>query len=179
MALKYLNLDARTRAFMLEEIEMDIAAGTLYLSPWLTEVGKRDWPQMMRDATTQGSDATLAGEIVRNGRLSKTAQRRKPKGAPGFVTYTVPPTAPDTMAEGEFNRFYVRALCRRAIEDKIPGLIVYRAKSVAVPRPGSEEKIGTQIDPSAVLADLRESPGVEPALGLPPGPNSGLSAKLP
>ena len=133
----------------------------------------------MRDAAASGSDATLASEITKNGRLAKTAQRKKAKGAPGMVTYDVPYTAPDTMAEGEFNRFYVRALCRRAIDDKIPALIVYRAKQVAVPRPGSEEKIGTAIDPVAVLADLRESPGVEPALGLPPGPNSGLSAKLP
>ncbi len=47
------------------------------------------------------------------------------------------------------------------------------------PRPGSEEKIGTLIDAKAILHDLRTTPGLEPALGLPPGPNSGLSAKLP
>ena len=82
------------------------------------------------------------------------------------------------MAEGEFNRFYVRGLCRRAIEDDIHGLIVYRAKAVAVPRPGSEEKIGTSVDPTAILADLRVAIGVEPALGMPPGPNSGLTVKL-
>ena len=124
---------------------------------------------MLRDAATSGSDATLASKIPRHGRLEITALRKKPKGT-GMTSYTIPPTAPDTMAEGEFNSFYVRGLCRRAIEDEITGLIVYRAKAVANPRPGSEEKIGTVVDPVAVLADLRERRGVEPALGIPPAP---------
>src|SRR6266851_5569734 len=34
-------------------------------------------------------------------------------------------------------------------------------------------------DPKALLTDLRSNPGVDTALGLPPGPNSGLSARLP
>jgi hypothetical protein len=178
MPLNYLNLDLRTRQFLLEEIEFDVQADTLYRSPWLTARGKEDWPQLLRDAAQSGSDASLAAEILRNGRLEKTALRRKPKGD-GMTSYTIPPTAPDTMAEGEFNNFYVRALCRSAIDDGIAGLIVYRAKAVANPRPGSEEKIGTSVDPVALLADLRAHRGVEPALGIPPGPNSGLSVKLP
>jgi hypothetical protein len=140
MALNYLNLDDRTRQFMLEEIDMDVANGALYLSPWLTVRGRHDWPQMLRDAAATGTDASLAAQIPLHGRLAQTAQRRKPTG--GMTTYNVPYTAPKTMAEGEFNRFYVRALCRRAIEDGINGLIVYRAKAVVTPRPGSQQKLG-------------------------------------
>lgn len=176
MPLAYLNLDDRTRHFMVEEIDLDVSNGTVYLSPWLTEQGMADWPAILRESAQTGSDASLASQILRGGRLRATAERRKPTG--GMTTYKVPVTAPDTMAEGEFNRFYVRGLCRRAIEEKV-ALIVYRAKAVTNPRPGSEEKIGTQIDPNALLTDLRSSPGVEPALGLPPGPNSGLSLRLP
>jgi hypothetical protein len=175
MPLNYQNLDARTRALMVEEIDMDVAAGTLYLSPWLTEQGKLDWAQMLRDAATRGSDATLATQIP--GRIVRTAMRRKPNSAE-MTPYTVPSTAPDTMAEGEFNRFYVRAICRRAISDGV-ALSVYRAKAVANPRPDSQAKIGTSPDAAALLNDLRTTPGVEPALGLPPGPNSGLTLKLP
>ena len=177
MPLKYPNLDDRTRAYMDEEIAMAVADSSIYLSPWLTDVGKADWPVMLKQAAANGSDVTLAAEITRNGRLHRTAQRKKPTG--GFTTYTVPVTAPDTMAEGEFNRFYVRALCRRAIDDGITGLVVYRAKAVETPRRGSEERIGSAVEPRALLHDLRTSPGVEPSLGLPPGPNSGLSVKLP
>lgn len=177
MGLHYENLDETTRHFMVEEIERDAQSGNLYLSPWLTTLGMRDWPTLLREAAASGSDVTLAAALRAGNYIEQTAQRRKPKG--GYTTYTVPHTAADTMAEGEFNRFYVRGLCRRAIDAGISSLIIYRAKAVMNPRPGSEEKIGTTVDPNLILKDLRESPGVEPALGLPPGPNSGLSAKLP
>lgn len=94
-------------------------------------------------------------------------------------TAKVPVTAPDTLAEGEFNRFYVRGLCLRAIEKGIPEMEVYRGKPVRQPRPESKAMIGKRISAQILLEDLRQSPGVEPALGLPPGPNSGLTVRLP
>jgi hypothetical protein len=39
--------------------------------------------------------------------------------------------------------------------------------------------VGKKISAIALLGDLRKSQGVEPALGLPPGPNSGLTICLP
>ena len=91
----------------------------------------------------------------------------------------VPVNAADTLAEGEFNRFYLRGLCRRALENGEKELVIYRAKPVSQPRRESERKLGTTVDAEALLRDLREHLGVDSALGLPPGPNSGLSAKLP
>lgn len=101
-----------------------------------------------------------------------------PKGD-GMYTARVPVNAPEVMSEGEFNRFYCRGLCQRAIKNGIKGLIVYRAKAVAQPRPESEAKIGMVIDPSVLLNDLRTATGLEPALGIPPGPGSGLCVRLP
>jgi len=46
------------------------------------------------------------------------------------------------------------------------------------PRPQSEALIGSTVDSQKLLLDLRQSIGVEPALGVPPGPNSGLSIKI-
>lgn len=96
-----------------------------------------------------------------------------------MVEYRIPDTAPATMAEGEFNIFYCRGLCARAVADGAARLIVYRAKEVMTPRPDSQAKIGAAVNPSSVLADLRQTHGIEPSLGLPPGPNTGLSLKLP
>jgi hypothetical protein len=126
---------------------------------------------------TKGNDETLAEHLNADGRLNELEERRKPTG--GVTMVKVPVTAAATLAEGEFNRFYIRALCRRAIEQGIPRLIVYRAKDVTSPRRESEQKIGTEVDPQQLLADLRAHPGVDTALGLPPGPNSGLSVRLP
>ena len=103
--------------------------------------------------------------------------RRTPSG--GTTNAKVPVTAPDTLAEGEFNRFYCRGVCARAIEEGKPSVHVYRAKQVENPRAESQEKVGAMIDANQLLNDLRTSQGVEPALGIPPGPNSGLSVQLP
>jgi len=84
------------------------------------------------------------------------------------------------LAESEFNRYYIRALARRAIEDGIPELVIYRAKPVSNPRPESEARIETSLLPEDLLEDLRSHPGDEPpVLGVPSGPNSGLSVRLP
>jgi hypothetical protein len=86
--------------------------------------------------------------------------------------------ANETLAEGEFNRFYLRGLCRVAIDGRTPSIAVYRAKPVAEPRPESQALIGTTFDANTLLADLRAHTGVDTALDLPPGPNSGLSGRL-
>jgi len=174
MSLSLVNLDARTRKLMLEEIDSDIANDALYLSPRLTDAGQRDYPSLLKTAAESHDDRWLAAELRRNSRIAQTEQRRKPKG--GFTEARVPVTAADTLAEGEFNRFYIRALCKRAGNAR---LIIYRAKQVDNPRPESIAKEGASMNAPSLLADLRSHIGVDTALGLPPGPNSGLSAKLP
>lgn len=177
MGLAYENLDDQTRKLMIEEIEMAVRDGSIYLSSYLSERGLSDWVGLLKAAAATGTDDTLAAELRKFDRINETAERRKPKG--GFTTVRVPHTAAETMAEGEFNRFYCRGLCRIAIANGVGGLVVYRAKQVMQPRPDSEAKIGTTVDPQAILNDLRTSQGVEPSLGLPPGPNSGLTLRLP
>ena len=177
MALKYLNLDEHTRAFMVEEIDADITNNSTYISPRLTPDGRDSWPDLIRTAALRYDDSWLANQLRGTGRLADTEQRRKKSG--GYTTAQVPHTAPDTLAEGEFNRYYARGLCRRAIDERLDNVVVYRAKEVTVPRRESEAKIGAEYDPATILADLRGAIGVEPALGIPPGPNSGLTLKLP
>ena len=62
------------------------------------------------------------------------------------------------MAEGEYNRFYIRALCVRAIEDSAK-LEIYRARSSNRPDPASENLIGGSPDAQALLEDLRSHQG--------------------
>jgi hypothetical protein len=177
MTFYFENLDEQTRHFMVDELDEDIAGSKLYISSRLSERGRREYPELLRTAIRSGNDATLASELRIEGRLNQTEQRRTPSG--GITTARVPITAPETLAEGEFNRFYARGLCRRALAEGIKKVVIYRAKQVANPRSESQAKIGTTLDPGALLEDLRTHVGVDPALGLPPGPNSGLSVKLP
>lgn len=86
--------------------------------------------------------------------------------------------AHEMLAEGEFNRFYMRSVCRAALSNGQDTVEVYRAKEVRDPRPGSAAKVGTRVSATELLRDLRKNVGIDTFLGLPSGPNSGLSVKL-
>ena len=172
MALNYEHLDARTRQSMQKEVDLDISRGALYISSRLNPQGVEKYPSLLKEAIQSHEDAWLADEL-RHINCMNTTEKRKSS------TVRVPITAPETLAEGEFNRFYIRGLCVRAMEDGIAEVVVCRGKQVSQPRPESEAMIGKRKSAKMLLEDLRKSQGVEPALGLPPGPNSGLTVRLP
>lgn len=177
MTFRFENLDGKTRQFMADEVQMDLKSGNFYESPRLKPTAKADYERLIKQAVDAHDAAWLASQILSHQLLNSHEERRKPSG--GVTMAKVPSNAHETLAEGEFNRYYARGLCRNALAEKIPGVIVYRAKQVTNPRAESEAMLGKKVDPQSLLDDLRASQGVEPALGLPPGPNSGLSIKLP
>ncbi len=174
MKFDFKNLDEQTRNLMLYEVNRDIANNQLYLSKRFNTTGEKFYPQLLIKAFTSGDEQTLAADL-RGDNYFKTHEERKTKT--GVTQAKVPETAHLTLAESEFNRFYIRALCLRAIETKLH-LTVYRARQSDNPRQESEIMIGSKVDPTKLLNDLRSSIGVDTALGLPAGPNSGLTVKL-
>ncbi|MGY2463090.1 hypothetical protein [Vreelandella sulfidaeris] len=177
MALNYRNLDESTRSQMVEEIDRDIEGGTLYISPRLNDEGVQQWPSILKEAARFHDDAWLADNLLELRILRSHEERKKPKG--GTTIAKIPVTANETLAEGEFNRFYARGVCQRAIKEKKGAVLVYRARHSNNPRSESVVMEGKFFDPNVLLNDIRSSPGVETALGMPPGPNSGLSIALP
>jgi hypothetical protein len=162
---------------MLAEIAADQASGALFMSPRLSAAGLSEYPGLLCEAVESHNDGWLTNTLNSGGRLNATEQRRTKNGV---TMVKVPYTAAETLAEGEFNRFYCRGLCRAVLEsDPVAELEVYRAKAVANPRPESERLIGKKVKAAALLADLRTSIGVDTALGIPAGPNSGLSVRIP
>ena len=147
------------------------------MSQRLSSRGQQEYSELLKEAVTNHDDSWLADQLRMNGRMNFEEQKRKPSG--GYTVAKVPITAPDTLAEGKFNRFYIRGVCLRAIEDGIPELEIYRAKEVSSPRRESEAKIGTRKSAQSLLQDIRTHPGADTALNLPPGPNSGLSVRVP
>src|SRR4051812_11592399 len=105
MALALEDLDDRTRRFMVEELDRDLAAGSLYISTRLADEAAAEYPDLLRSAMQSGDDETLASELRRHGRLLEREPRKTPSG--GWTTAKVPTTAAETLAEGEFNRFYL------------------------------------------------------------------------
>jgi hypothetical protein len=176
MAIQYENLDEVTRGLMIEEIDRDLGPpDSLYRGSYLSERGKQDWPALLREAASNYNDDWLAAQLRFQNRLLHQTPRKKPKG--GFTMVDVPVTAHITLSEGEFNRFYIRAVCRRALSPGAYKVMVYRGRHSDEPRPESETMIGTFKDAQKLLNDLRESYKVDEVFGLPK-PNSGLSIKL-
>lgn len=174
MALQFENLDSVTRKYMLQELDMDISNENLYLSKRLTSSGQQRYPALIREAI-EGHDDVWFAERLQLYMSNRTSRRTRGEGT---TMARVPSDAHETLAEGEFNRYYMRGLCARAIAEGIESVEVYRAKPVSQPRPASQAKIGQRISPQALLDDLRTSVGAETALGLPPGPNSGLTIRI-
>ena len=170
------ELDAQTRSLMLQEMEGDLSLARLNDSKWFNSKGTAAYPNLLREAMLEGTERDLARALSTGNYFVERYEKRTPKG--GMTTAAVPVTAPSTFAEGEFNRFYIRALCQRALDSGQIFVWVYMAKEVNNPRPESAAKIGQQVNAAQLLADLRANPGVDTALGLPPGPNSGLSVHL-
>jgi hypothetical protein len=120
----------------------------------------------------------LAG-VATEGRTLSQANRVTENEGGRVTAVTVAVTAAETLADGEFNVFYVRGVCRRAIHQGIRAVEVYRGRAVMDPRPESQAKVGLLVLAEDLLNDLRVSKGVDSALKIPAGPNSGLTVRLP
>lgn len=173
MSLYLVDLSPEVRRYMVEEMQMDLAAGKLYISARLNDFGVKSYPSHLETALRTGTDGSFAASLI--GCFHERVERRTPSG--GTTTARVPANAHETLAEGEMNRFFIRGLCRLAIDEGLQ-LEVYRAKDAANPRPESTAKVGATVDPKALLSDLRDNIGVDTVLGLPAGPNSGLSIRI-
>ncbi|MEI7252431.1 hypothetical protein [Pectobacterium versatile] len=176
MSLNYIDLDDSTKKFMLKEIEFDKENNSFYLSNFLTVQGKTVWPSLLEEAS-QHDDAWLEQEILNRRLLATHYPRRKPNSTE-MTQAKVPHNAAQTLAEGEFNRLYARGLSSRAKAEGIEFVEAYRARHSENPRPESQAIIGKKFRPEEILEDLRNNPGVDTALGVPPGPNSGITIKL-
>ncbi len=169
------NLDDTTRAAMLEAIEEAEHSGNIYYSARFNEAGNRQWLSLLKQAAREHNEHWLAYQLEANGLMKGFEGAHKPTG--GYTIKHVPHTAAETMAEGQFNRFYILGLCKRARAEGISHLIVYRAKQRSEPRQESQSLIGTSLSIDEIEAQLKEtkasfnSPLVKP--------NSGISVKLP
>lgn len=159
---------------MLEEVKRDVNNDRLYMSARLNDNGKKIYKKLLEKAITNGDERTLAKDLLDSDCFNKFEQR-KIKGV--NTQAKVPYNANEVLAAGEFNRFYIRALCLISLENH-ETLEIYRAKKVSHARSVSESMIGKEIDATKTLEDLRKNIGIDASLNLPPGPNSGLSVRF-
>ena len=169
----FLQLDTRTRELMTEEINLAAQTNNLYYSSRFNDAGKAAWPGFLNTAAAQYNEHWLAYQLEIAGAMKDFESKEKPKG--GYTIAHVPHTAAETFADGQFNRIYVSAICRRAIEEGKNEVVVYRAKTRGDSRPESNALEGNKKDASSLLKMVQDTKSSFNCDVLKP--NSGLSVK--
>jgi hypothetical protein len=171
---QFANLDNVTRKFMVEAIEEANATENIYFSTRFTPAGQQNWVRLLTEAALNFDEHWLAFQIESLGLMNNLEVAMLPKG--GYTTKHVPQNASQTLAEGQFNRFYILGLCKRARAEGKTTLEIYRAKYSADPRPESIMLIGTTILVTELERQLKTV--ANSFLSNLVKPNSGLSVKL-
>lgn len=168
---KFDKLDARTRNLMSTEINAARDTGALYFSQRFNEIGHEGWPGWLLIASQEYDEHWLAYQLENMGAMKHFESRAKPKG--GYTMAHVPDTAAETLADGQFNRYYIAAVCQRAAEDGVVTVTIHRAKDRWEPRAESIALEGTQCEAKSLLLEVRSRElSLKCALLKP---NSGLS----
>lgn len=159
---------------MISEIHADIEKRIIYISDRLNVIGKSKYLDILLQAAKHGTVESFIDKLNLS-YFNSHYSRKLPSG--GMTSVKMPSNANVSLCEGKFNRYYIRGLCIKAIANG-RRIVVYRARHSNNPRTESEKIIGKEFDPQQILNDLRNNIGVDTAFGLPPGPNSGVSAKM-
>jgi hypothetical protein len=95
---------------MASEIERDLGSPSgVYMSTRFTAAARVEWPQLLLAAAHDGSDTSLAGELVeRQSLVSKESAHTK---TGRVIEKNVADNAETILAEGQFNLYYIRAVC--------------------------------------------------------------------
>ncbi len=175
MARHYAHLNSKTRGLMLRELALDIPTTGLYLSPWLNGSGRATWAPLLMAAISDHDEAWLAKRI----RVLELLEVHECSSKPGKIQRTkVPCTAAEALAQVEFNRYYCRAVCLLAMTQGTNQVEVCRDKVLNTDSQQSEADASRPLDAERLLEDLREF-RLRQDLGVPGGPGSGLTLRLP
>jgi hypothetical protein len=186
--MEYTNLDETTRRYMLMELEEDVREGRVILSRLLTNRGQGEFIDLLGEAMRHHDPYWLGSELRSGGRMhialeDADVQKLAPEELPVYE--------PDVLAEGEFNRYYVRGMCRRALDEGIEELrivkltkgpyasFVYKSGDLPQDEREREVDVADKVDPQWLLEKLRQDPEGEMDLGIPGEPGSGLTVEAP
>ena len=174
MPLQYENLDPTTRRYALAELDHDFANGSFHVSERLRPETVAEYQRLLSEALRYYDDRWL--EEHASDLLVESESRRTRSG--GTTTARVPQMAARMLAEGDFNRYYMRGVALRAIEEGRQILEVYRARLSLEPRAESAELEGRRLPAAEVLDHLRGRLSADSTVAPLGRTNSGLSVRL-
>ncbi len=171
MGFNFVDLDNITRKYMLDELEVDIKNDAVFISCWLKEDSATKYIEILKSAITSYDESWLASEILKHNLLKESVDLNN-------KDITIPINANTILAEEEFNKYYMRGVCLRAVKDGTKSVIVYRGQRVTIPSPESQQKLGQELEAETLLDSLRNASDIYSALNVPRRPSPKLTVKL-
>jgi hypothetical protein len=148
--------------------------GRFHVSDRLRFTAIEDYKRLLSEAIRYYDDLWLEDRAED---LVEEFETRRTKGG-GTTTARIPQMATRMLVEGDFNRYYMRGVALRAIEEGLGVVEVYRARFSLDARPESVELEGKRLPAEEVLSWLRGEPTAESPVTRLGRPNSGLSVRL-
>ena len=174
MPLHYENLDPTTRRYALTELDDDLKSGGFHASERLRPTAIAEYQRLLHEAIRYYDDRWLE---ERASDLLVDFETRTTRSG-GQTTAKIPGMAARMLTEGDFNRYYMRGVALRALEEGRHVVEVYRARLSMEPRPESTEMEGHRLTAREVLDQLRGLANGEPVMPRLGRVNSGMSIKL-
>lgn len=110
------DLDEQTRLIMISELESDLKTGLFYEPKSLTSTGMFKYKRLLKECFSTGTLETLQQKLSQSDFREKDNRGRK-----------TPSNIRETLTFNDFNRYYIRAMLIRALNENRK-LCVYRAK---------------------------------------------------
>lgn len=174
MPLQYESLDPTTRRFAIAELDRDIASASYHTSERIRPTAMAEYQRYLHEALRYYDDRWLEDHAA--DLMIDFEPRRTRSG--GQTAVKLPQMASRMLAEGDFNRYYMRGVALRAVEEGRQVVEVYRARLSLEPRRESAELEGHRLPAEEVLKYLRGEHVADPAIAALGRPNSGLSVRL-
>src|SRR5918911_807203 len=171
MPLQYESLDPTTRRFAIAELDGDLTTGAYHTSERIRPTAIAEYQRYLHEALRYYDDRWLEEHAA--DLMVDFEPRRTRTG--GQTAVKLPEMASRMLAEGDFNRYYMRGVALRALEEGKQVVEVYRARLSLEPRRESAELEGRRLPATEVLRYLRGEEVADPAVAALGRPNSGLS----
>lgn len=193
MGLRYQNLCRRVRQCMTSELDLEtprvrlteeeMEDATLQRSTLDEEFSPQRGDLTvcvddLREAAAHHNDDWLAQRLIEE--AVALDRKRQQRGDGLYWQYVNIAYAAQQTAENEFNKLYIRGVCRFALESGIKQIEVYRAKTLSAAPSDPNGLLGNTADPESLLSVLRGDKTVEdPPLKEAYFTDTGLSVCLP
>lgn len=151
MAFEF-DLSESVRDSMVKEITNAHSSGNFFYSKKFTSEGDAQAIELLLDAATAYDEHWLAFEIEYRSLMKSFDAREIPLGE--YSTSHISDTASALYADGQFNRFYMIAVCNAAsLQGKT--VTVFAAQKTPHPKAETTKLIGKIINPEVLKTELR------------------------